>query len=106
MWQVANRPITYNMSTSSEYFINNGRTMAAFIERGTCSCVIDSLIISVSIGVSTSMHLVNIHECRRSRAHVFFSVICDTSFTSHVRHPSNVSLYNTDSVIVMLADSH
>ena len=30
--------------------------MAAFIEIGTCACVIDALIISVIIGVSTSMH--------------------------------------------------
>ena len=81
--------------------------MDAFIERGTCSCVIDVLIISVTIGVSTSIHWVNTHEGRGSRTHVFFVSfsMCDTSFISHVRNPSNVSLYNTDSVIVILAYS-
>ena len=83
--------------------------MAAFIERGTCACVIDALIISLTIGVSTSIHLVNTHDGKGSRTHVFlvsFSIIlCDSSFISHVRNPSNVSLYNTDSVIVILAYS-
>ena len=46
--------------------------MAAFIERGTCSCVIDALIISVTIEVSTSIHWGNTHEGRGSRTHVFF----------------------------------
>ena len=95
------------MSTSSEDLFNNGRIMAAFIERGTYACVIDALIISVTIGVSTFMHWVNTHEGRGSRAHVFFVSfsICDTLFISHVRNPSNVSLYNTDSVIVILSYS-
>ena len=95
------------MSTSSEDFFNNGRIMTACIERGTCACIIDATIISVTIGASTSIHWVNTHEGRGSRIHVFivsFSM-CDTLFISHVRNPSNVSLYNTSSVIVILAYS-
>ena len=45
--------------------------MAAFIEIGTCACVIHALIISVMIGVSTSVHWVNTHEGSGSRAHVY-----------------------------------
>ena len=81
--------------------------MASFIERGTCDCVIDALMMSVIIGVSISMHWVNTHEGRGSRAHVFvvFFSISDTSFTPHVRNSSNVFLYNTDSVrLILVAD--
>ena len=46
--------------------------MLSFIERGTCACDIDALIISVIMGVSISMHWVNTHESRGSREHVFF----------------------------------
>ena len=71
------------MSTSREDFFNTGRTMASFIERGTCDCVIEALMMSVIIWVSISMHWVNTHEGRGSRAHVFFVFfsISDTSFT-------------------------
>ena len=74
---------------------------------GTCVCVIYALIISVTLWVSASIHWVNTHEGRGSRTHVFFVSfsICDTSFISHVQNPSNVSLYNTDSVIVILVYS-
>ena len=74
--------------------------MLSFIERGTCACDIDALIKSVIMGVSISMHWGNTHESRGSREHVFFVFfnMCNPSFTTHVRNPSNVFLYYTDSV--------
>ena len=45
--------------------------MASFIERGTCDCVIDALMMTVIIGVSISMHWVNTHGTRGSRANSY-----------------------------------
>ena len=74
--------------------------MAALIGGGTCACVICAFIVSLiiyALGERT-------HTKIEGQEHIFFS-ICDTSFTSHVRNPSNDSLYNTDYVMVILADS-
>ena len=60
-----------------EDFFNTGPTM---VERCTCHCVIDALMISIIIGVNISMHWVNTHEGRGSRAQFSWSFQTEESY--------------------------